>query len=299
MSDDIAEETAENYDNLGLTEEELKAVKAVKSEDEDDVDNEETEEDSEEAAPETAEATESDEDESAEPEVEVEAKGETDTTFAPVYSSDSTEGLTERLEQATKEFDERSEELANKYENGDLSFSEYRKAERQLNTEYDKVRNEATARLLKAEIAAEHSHQAAQQKWELEQSLFFQDNPGYKEDAILRGALGAQLEALYADEANAGKSGIWFLREAGRLVDARFNRETPAAQAKDLDAAKESLRKKAAKPVNAPKTLASVPTAEANQDSGEFAHIDKLTGLDFERALSRLTPDQYERYMAA
>jgi len=296
MSDELDEATeSDDYDQLGLTEEELKSVKNEDEEDEE-TEDEETEGDEE--------PEESEEEETVSEEAEVEAEpqakqDESDSTFAPRFSADSVEGLDEALSNATKDYDTRSEELADKYENGDLSFSEYRKAERELNRDFDKVRNDISTRLLKAEIAQEHSHQAAAQKWELEQNIFFQDNPGYKDDPILRGALSAQLEALYGDEANAGRSGLWFLREAGKVIDARFNREAPETQVKDLDKAKDAMKKKAGKPVSAPKTLADIPAAEANQDSGEFAYLDKLNGMAFERALSKLSPDQYERYMAA
>jgi hypothetical protein len=58
-------------------------------------------------------------------------------------------------------------------------------------------------------------------------------------------------------------------------------------------------KRKAAHP-DIPKTLANVPSAEANEDGGdEFAWLDKLKGMDYERALSKLSENERERYMAA
>jgi hypothetical protein len=138
--------------------------------------------------------------------------------------------------------------------------------------------------------------------------MFFADNTEFRNDPILRGALGAQLEVLYADEANAGKSGIWYLREAGRLVNERFApvkadnvvdiKPKPTDAAK-LEEAKQAQAKKAAKKPPPPTTLADVPMAMANDDGGEFSHLDKLNGEALEKAINKLPPDAYERWLAA
>lgn len=52
---------------------------------------------------------------------------------------------------------------------------------------------------------------------------------------------------------------------------------------------------------NLPPTIGGLPAAATTdpRDDGEFAHLDNLTGMEYERALARLTPDQKARYEAA
>ena len=287
----------EDYEGLGLTDEELAAIKPEAEND--DVEAEAVDPDAEDADP-AVEEPEGDDEEEGDPEAEAEVpvKADVDTTFAPRFESGSTEGLEERLAEFTAKYDTASDALAAQYERGDISFSEFRRQDRAMQAEFDNAQRETNEAILRASIALEHSQQSADQKWALEQNLFFQDNEGYKTDPILRGALSAQLEYLYADEANSGKSGLWFLREAGKAIDARFERAPIAEQNTELKEATDKQRKKAAKPVDAPRTLADIPSAEANNDAGEFAAIDKLQGLDYERAISRMSEDQYDRFMS-
>jgi len=304
MSDEIEENTDDGLDDLGLTEAELEAVRGKEEEE-----VEETKEDEPEAddsAEDAGDVESAEEDaESEQPEVEA-GKSDTprtdadvDSAFTPQFTADSTDGLKEKLDQATEGYEKYVDDLAAKYENGDITFSEYRKQEREAQRVYDEYKEKTSASILKAEIAEEHSRQASQQRWETEQQIFYSDNPSYKDDPVLRGALGAQLEALYANEENKGRSGLWFLREAGRLIDERFNRTPGTEKPAELAKAQETMKKRAAKPVNAPKTLGDLPAAEANEDGGEFAYMDRLQGLDYEKALMKMSPDQYERFMAA
>jgi hypothetical protein len=51
---------------------------------------------------------------------------------------------------------------------------------------------------------------------------------------------------------------------------------------------------------NIPPTLGGIPAAATSdgQDGGEFAHLETLSGMDFERAIARLSPEQRDRYGA-
>jgi len=53
-------------------------------------------------------------------------------------------------------------------------------------------------------------------------------------------------------------------------------------------------------PKNAPVTLAHVAGSEGAGDLGhdEFAHIDRLEGVEYEAALSKLSKDDRERFLA-
>lgn len=240
---------------------------------------------------------ESDEEPAEEEEVVAEDRN---SIFAPSFRAQGVENFQEAMGHLDAQFDEAVAKLADQYENGDLSFSEYRKQERQLSRDFDAARFSLHEANLKAEIAAEHSRQSLEQKWRMEQELFYSDNPDYKSDPILRGALSAQLDQMYRDEKLVGRSGLWFLREAAKAVDARFNRATPAKQdSAKLQEVKETLKKREVNRPELPKTLAEVPAAADNLESNEFAHLDKLSGLEYERALAAMKEDDRERYLSA
>jgi len=46
-----------------------------------------------------------------------------------------------------------------------------------------------------------------------------------------------------------------------------------------------------------PQTLGNVPAALPNTDGNKFAHLDKLSGKDYEAALAKLSPEDQEAYL--
>ena len=323
--DEVAQD--DDLGTLGLTEEELLAVKGDDEEESTDDEGEEGEPsggdaEDEDPAPEAEsvetsdDAEEDSEGDSTEDEAPSEdpgeedsapeATGEVEATFAPQFQAGSTEGLVDQLETMTTEYEAASDALAAKYEAGETSFSAYRKEDRALTTVFDKAKQGISEAILEEKIAANHSKQSADQKWEMEQSMFYADNDVYRTDPIMRGALGAQLEQLYADEKNSGKTGLWFLQEAGRTLDAKFGRSSPdvdaagakkVAEAIKLKAAQDKQRKKGSKDPKIPKSLSNVPAADTNNDDGEFAYMDKLSGLAYEGAIAKMSEDTRERFM--
>ncbi len=297
-----------DFAGLGLTEAEIEAIK-LDADGNDLLEEEDTETTEEEVSEEVEAETPAEVEEEAEEEAEEESaeeiapKESADTTFAPVFEAKGVENYEQVLADLDKTYDNLTDALAKKYEAGEMDFSTYRREERSLTRDYESHKQDMNAANLKAEIAAEHSKQSTEQKWATEQSIFYSDNDIFKTDALMRGALAAQLDILYADADITGKSGLWYLREAGKMVNARFGapaeKVTPAAE-KLLAAAEDKQKKDAAKPLEAPKTLADVPSAQAdNEDAGEFAFMDKLSGLDYEKAIAKMNAEQRSRFMAA
>jgi hypothetical protein len=235
-----------------------------------------------------------------EPAPEVEEKPEKPAAFATEFKAPGVENLEQVLSDLDAAFDATTDELAKKYEAGELTFQEYRKQERGLTRDYNTRRNQLEQAQLAADIAAQHSKQSADALWQYEQKVFFADNKEFKSDAILLGALNAKLQEMYNDPANDGREGLELLREAGAAIRARFNM-APAKEPKaaEVTAIADAKAKREAKPKELPKTLASVPAADTNEDSGEFAYMDKLVGLDYEKAISKMSAEQRERFMAA
>lgn len=291
---------------LGLTDEEAEAlrddeVETITEEVLEETDDEELSDAPADAADEPEESADPAAEESPSQEIKVEQ-----SPFAPEYRVQKVENYEALVADADTKYQTSSDALAAKYAAGEIDFAQHQSESRALQTEYNKYIRELDAAKLKADIAEEYTRQAQAQRWELEQQMFLTDNPDFKTDPVLRGALAGVLDTLYADEANQGKSGIWFLREAGRLVNERFAPKAPdnvvemapKADAK-LDAAKAAQAKKAIKTPPVPKTLAEVPLTSPNDDGGEFSHLDGLDGEMLEKAISKLTPDAYERWLAA
>ncbi|MDO8312872.1 MAG: hypothetical protein Q7T25_13130 [Sideroxyarcus sp.] len=149
---------------------------------------------------------------------------------------------------------------------------------------------------IKADISAEQNEQSSKARWLWDQERFFEaDANAIYKDKYLLAAFDAAVRDLGGDEANASKKGSWFLQEADKLVRARFNAPTQAAPAvKQTDGRKPDLSV-------VPKTLAHLPAADIPQtgEVGEFDHLDRLNGLELEKAVSRLSEAERERYRAA
>lgn len=188
------------------------------------------------------------------------------------------------------------DELDKQLEEGDIDIIQYTK-------ERDPLIQQRT----EARMAAKFNEQSREQLWKYEQNLFFSSNPEYRDDPVLNGALQRIFKTLDTQE-NAGKTGLELLTEAHKQVEASLAAryggvKSPVAEQQRQETQQQRPQlpkqdKPARDRVNLPRTLSDVPVAEAN-DTGqsEFAHLDNLSGIEFEKALSRLTPDQQDRYL--
>jgi hypothetical protein len=107
---------------------------------------------------------------------------------------------------------------------------------------------------------------------------------------------------------NADKPARWFLEEAHKKVKLEYgaaDAASAAPQSKTGKAAEPQKTtgkpgKKAPDLTKIPPTVGGLPSAaeeQADGDSGEFAHLDGLSGMALERALAKLSPEQEERYL--
>ncbi|PVY67213.1 hypothetical protein C8E08_4648 [Paracidovorax citrulli] len=113
----------------------------------------------------------------------------------------------------------------------------------------------------------------------------------YAKDHAKAADLDMFLKVLAAAPENAAKPYHWFLEEGHRRVVALHGIATakPAAVAP-------ATRKPDASAVVT--NLADLPGGGGDADpvGDEFAELDKLTGLDYERELGRLSSEKRERY---
>lgn len=266
-------------DVVGLTDAELEAIK------------EEEEEEEEEEETSSIHDDEEQEEEEEQEEVKVES-----APFVPEYKAESIpEDIQSRLD---ADYAALSNDLDEKYENGDLSFSDYRKQSRDLDSRYFAEKEKITAAKLKAEIAEEQQRQTAEQKWQWEQDTFFRDNPDFRSDPILFGALNSVLQASYGDENSKGKSGLQLIREAAEKVKTRFDVKPIANNQQTRPDKKIEVKGQSAKATELPKTLSNIPSADSSLDNGgEFDYLENLSGLAYEKAIAKLSPDALDRFL--
>ncbi|OPY05804.1 MAG: hypothetical protein A4E61_00168 [Syntrophorhabdus sp. PtaB.Bin184] len=191
-----------------------------------------------------------------------------------------------------EEIDAKLQDLDVQLDNGDIDI-----------VAYSRNRDPLLQQKWEAQMSEKINQETARQIWRYEQGLFFRDNPEYRENEFLNAALQRAFQKVDTPE-NAHKTGLELLQEARAMVDeqiAAITGQKPKGE-KTSDAGGKTppsrQGKRALDDVDIPKTLAGLPTADQN-DTGkdEFAYLDALEGMEYERAIARLTPDQERRYL--
>ncbi len=233
---------------------------------------------------------------------------ETNTrVFAPHYEAKAPEKYQEQMDG----FETQLKEVKGKFEEGDLSVSEYMDKRDTIASQRYDLREQK----LKSDMSAEQSKQVADQVWEHEQDLFFDQHPEYRKDTILWGAMDASIRELTAKAENVNRSGMAILNDAHKQVSERFSqrgtenkevdkeetndkKDNPNKQLVNKEGNKQETAKKPDLSV-VPKTLSDMPNADG-PDTGtdtEFTYLDKLGGVEYENALAKLSDDQQDRYL--
>ena len=190
------------------------------------------------------------------------------------------------------EIDAALDALAEKYEAGELSFKDYRRAERDLSAQQNALRTEA----VKAEVYADMQRQQSLREWNSAVEAFRADpaNQAFESPAIIP-MMNSQLNALWQEPGIAEKSHRWVLDEAKRRVQTQLRAVLGVAEAKPE--AKPVTPRPSAAAVTIPPTLGRTPAALPNGAGGEFAALDSLNGIALEDALARMKPEQRDRWL--
>mgnify|MGYP001615622717 CR=1 FL=1 len=233
--------------------------------------------------------------------------------FTPRMVAEDVSKLNEQL----TAFADQKKALDADFENGDLKHAEYMAKRDELSGQETNVR----LHISQAQFAENQNKSTAEQRWEWEQDRFFEDNSIYLQDTLMHAALDASVKLLAnaKDDAgklvNGGKNLTWFLNEAHRQVSRRFKLEVAPTDKegdgdKDKSKGADAQAQDKGKPKSRagtkpdlkgiPKTIGNLPAAEdSDAAASEFAAIDKLTGMEYEEALAKMTPEQQERYAKA
>lgn len=190
-------------------------------------------------------------------------------------------------------------ELRKKLNDGEMDADEYDAKLTELEDERDDLSRQKT----RAEIASEMQAQAAQNEWISTINTFLADAAAkpelglvdYKKDEAKQADLDTFVKALAAIPANADKPGRWFLEEGHKRVLALHGIEVKKA---GKEPEKKPDLKRTPNVDDVVTTLAGVPGGNGDGDpvGDEFAELDKLTGLEYERELAKLSPEKRQKY---
>ena len=185
--------------------------------------------------------------------------------------------------------DEKEDDLDKQFDEGDITFSEHKKALREINQQ----RNALDRAELKAELAAEAYQTQIDNSWQASQTAFFSAHP---EINTANDVQMTALDHLVRQETKAvlDKGGVIGVPELERAY-AKFKQAFNIA-----DSAPKQQQKQVKTPKNGivPPNLGTLPAATANDtDDGKFAALDRLEGTAYEDALAKLTDAQRDEYL--
>jgi hypothetical protein len=197
--------------------------------------------------------------------------------------------LPEDHKQQKDTIEQQRDELARKFDDGDLTAEEYRSEAKSLDERFEVLREQ--------ELLAKVREQTAKDGWRDTVDVFLTEKPQYR-DPALQALLDQEVRELQAKAVNPLKRSI--LEEADLRLTARLSaalgvkvEATPAPAAKDPP--KKVVRD------DPPPSLRNVPAADVDDtDGGEFAYLDRLQSTDsvkYEAELAKLSPEMLDRYM--
>lgn len=247
--------------------------------------------------PEAAAQAKAAQDKAAEEEAAAAAAAGDPAPFVPVFKA----SLPEDFDAQVEALKTQRSELRTQFKSGDLELDDYEEQREAIDeklAELDRLK-------IKADIAADNERQTGEQRWTWECDTFYADeaNAIYK-DRILAAAHNAAVidlaseESLKAHPERARWTGTRFLREADKLVRASMGVKPAAPNPDDGKPAPRNIKPSPAAGI--PPAISKLPVAAAAAvDGDEFAHMASLEGVEYERAIARLTPEQRDRFMAS
>lgn len=197
-----------------------------------------------------------------------------------------------------KEIADAKAALRKAYDDGDKTFEEYEAEKDTL----DEQQLEIRLAIKEAETATKMAQQQARNEFLSYAKRFTSEiHPEYAKDQALYEALDKQVIELANLPKFAGLTGQEILEKAHRLI-LLDHPDTFAEQAKTETTKTETGKKQTTAKASAP-SLHNLPAADMN-DTGEgrFAALDRLAergGMDYERALAKLSDAEREAYLAS
>lgn len=201
------------------------------------------------------------------------------------------------VKQGIDELKAQRADLAEKADNGELTYAEHRKLADDIEDKLDALKTR--------QMAADIERTQAINKWGKETVPdFIKQNPEYSRSPALTKMLDEKVRELQAQSRNPLNPKL--LEKAHAVIRREIFGEEAPLPAKTSAGQQEQGKPKPAqvpKRPGMPPTLRDVPQADATEagGGGEFGYLDRLMDTDsvaFENALARLTEPQREKYLA-
>lgn len=190
----------------------------------------------------------------------------------------------ERLE----EIEKKKDELHQLFDDGEITSQELRARLKPIDADYDKLKDT----LLRAQFS---------QEWAKENYIkqtvpaFLAQHEEYKPGNPLFIALDAEVKKLQAESSNPFDPQI--LQKAHATVR-ESTLKALGIDPKTIDAKKGGKAPAGKHSREVPPSLRDLPSADANEmGAGKFAYLDRLEGVEYERALAKLTDAERDQYM--
>lgn len=208
-------------------------------------------------------------------------------------------------EQRTKLQTEKDEAF-DKLMAGEIEPEAYRKTEKRVN---DALQELLTATITDS-VTSTLTQAQVKQQWDgaVKQVVKAAKEAGldYKADKDLQAEFDGMVRVYGGIAATKGmtdenglKASKWALQQAHETMMTKHGKTAAADAGDGKGKGKESKAGKAADLSGIPPSLRGAPqAATATGGDDEFAHIDALKGIDKEKALAKLTPEQQDRYLA-
>ena len=185
------------------------------------------------------------------------------------------------------------EELDNQVADGEIDLTDHIKESRAIMEE----RNQIALEKSKQSIYAEENQRELNSRWDRAINDFYADESNKQFDVaenggndVIYNALNSTVQDL--QQKSPGNAPSWYLSEGKKLVSEAFGITNEAKP-------EQKKRRKSALDTDIPNTLSGVPAAAENSVGGEFDHLEKLTGIELEEAVSRMSPAQQEKWARA
>lgn len=180
------------------------------------------------------------------------------------------------------------DELAQKYEDGDISFAEYNKGMRKLNETAMDLRELK----MRAEISDTSTSNALQERWDAAMGTFLEAHPEAISTPVRQNAFDQILREITAPVMQAGgMPGRAEIDKAYKRLAEEFGFAATTTTTEPAKGKKEN---------KVPPTLGAVPAAAQNDvDDGKWAHLDRLAESDpaaYEAAMLKMSDAEREEY---
>lgn len=203
----------------------------------------------------------------------------------PLIRSEDTEAATTRL----AAIDTESNDLAGRFDDGDITAKEYAEALKKLESE----RRDLDWTIRKTALAAEMIEQQQTQAWFGAVNDFLAEHPEIKGNKLRYASFDMAVREVTGNEANAALTGPQKLAKAYKEWSTALNIK-PAGKP-------ETPKPEARKPL--PPSLANIPASDASSvEDGKYALLDRLAEKDpmrFEAELARMSEAEQDAYSMA